>query len=514
MPGEPLRLGPFVGGLNTSSDVSSIGDAELVECDNFDADEDYSLISRPPIVGLNGSGAWSERIVMLGVGVFTTGNYLIGSNANGTYYFFGGVWTLIKANLVSTSMVQYKDKVWIIATPGSAENGGTWDPSGGFTTVAAIPRGSACVTHKERLWIFPGNTATTDSSRLKFSDPAAFDTFPAINNIDINPGDGQKLVDGIVYNDNLMLFKNDSTHVLSYDTKPSDAVRREISSTIGVTEKHCVVQFENSIFIYHEGSVYEIVNYDFTRINIKVDFTLDLNAPSTRVDPVSLSIFAEKLVVRYFNKIYVYGLHTKTWSTWSSINSQLHNIGRLIAMPSNVVQAVNVQYYAGSSVTADTGFYKIEAGYSSTVTESMNGVEYDIECTVLTKNFDLAISHSFKRLFWWGADVLTNRDIVGIATPIVFGNTVLWKDIDGMKTWAELGTWGNPLGASPYVETSIENQVGISRRHVKFKRSLRFRQINFRVTLLTDGSTTQGPCKVFTMTIHVLSKATVTKAIS
>lgn len=514
MPGEPLRLGPFVGGLNTSSDVSSIGDAELVECNNFDADQDYSLISRPPIVGFEGSGSWTQRIVMLGVGVFATGNYVIGSNSNGTYYLFGGAWTLIKANLVSTAMVQYKDKVWIIGTPGSAENGGTWDPVGGFTTVAAIPRGAAAVTHKERLWVFPGNTATVDSSRLKFSDPGAFDTFPAINNIDINPGDGQKLIDGIVYNDNLMLFKNDSTHVLSYDTKPADAVRREISGTIGVTEKHCVVQFENSIFIYHEGSIYEIVNYDFTRINIKVDFELDLDAPSTRLDPVSLSIFDDKLIVRYFNRIYVYGLHTKTWSTWSSVNIRLHNFGRFVQMPSNVVQAVNTQYYAGSSVQNDTGYFKIEAGYSSGVIETMAGSNVDIQCTALTKNFDLAISHQFKKLFWWGADVLTNRDIVGIATPIVFDNVTLWKDINLIKTWAELGTWGNPLGSSPYVESMVPNQSGIMRRHIKFKRALRFRQINFRVTLLTDGSTIQGPCKLFTMTVHVLSKATVTKAIS
>lgn len=514
MPGEPLRLGPFIGGMNTRSDPSSIADAQLVDAINFELDTDGSLVSRPPIVGVAGMVGWTQRILLIGVGVFSTGNYLIGSNSQGTYYYFGGMWTLIKANLVSHAMVQYKDQVWLIATPGSVENGGKWSPSGGFVTVAAIPRGSACVSHKERLWVFPGNEATVDPSRLKFSDPGAFDTFPAINNVDIEPGDGTKLIDGAVYNDNLLIFKNDSTHVMSYDTKPADATLREVKTIIGSTDKHCVVQFENSTYVYHEGSVYEIINYEFTKINENLPFDYDATTPASRLEGVSLSIFGERLLLRYFNRIYIYGLRTKTWTRWASISPNLHNFGRLVAMPSNVVQDVNDVYYAGSTVSTDTSLYRLEDGYSSTVKENHSGTDFDIECECLTKNFDLAISHQFKRLFWWGVDVVTNRDIIGTATPIVFGGVVLWKDINLIKKWNQLGTWGNPLGASPYVETLVPNSSGISRRHIKFKRSLRFRQINFRVKLLTNGSTLQGPAKIFTMTIHVLSKQTVVKSIS
>lgn len=514
MPGESLRIGPFTGGMNTKSDVSSIADAQLVDVVNFELDDDGSLVSRPPIVGVNGSGSWTQRILLIGVGSFSTGNYLIGSNSQGVYYFFGGVWTLIKANLVSHSCVQYKDKVWIVAIPGSAENGGTWEPVGGFTTVAAIPRGSSCVSHKERFWIFPGNLATVDASRLKFSDPGAFDTFNPVSNLDIEPGDGTKLVEGVTYNDNLILFKNDSTHVFSYDTKPADATLREINPIIGVTDKDCVVQFENSTFVYHEGTVYEIVNYEFTPINQLVPFEYDSTAPASRLESVSLSIFGERLLVKYFNRMYIYKIRTKTWTRWASSSPNLHNFGKLVAMPSNVVQDVNNVYYAGSTVSTNTSLYRLEDGFSSTVNESHNGVDFDIECEALTKNFDLAIPHQFKKLFWWGADVVSNRDITGIATPIVFNTETLWKDINLSKTWAELGTWGNSLGTSPYVETMVSNVSGNSRRHIKFKRALRFRQINFRVKLLTDGSTLQGPVKLFTLTIHVLSKAVVTKSIS
>ena len=42
MPGAPIQVGPFVGGLNTFSDATAIADNELTVCENFELDLDGS----------------------------------------------------------------------------------------------------------------------------------------------------------------------------------------------------------------------------------------------------------------------------------------------------------------------------------------------------------------------------------------------------------------------------------------------------------------------------------------
>src|SRR5258708_828194 len=116
MPGvDIVRLGPFVGGLNTTNDPSSVADNELVALSNLELDIDASLVSRPPIATVADlTGTWTERIVAIGVGASSSGDYIIGSNTNGTYYFFAGAWTVITNTVKAACMVQYADVVWTI----------------------------------------------------------------------------------------------------------------------------------------------------------------------------------------------------------------------------------------------------------------------------------------------------------------------------------------------------------------------------------------------------------------
>src|SRR5687768_8658141 len=100
--GQPIRLGPFVGGLNTASDPTAIADAELATCTNFGLDIDGSLISRPPIEELAGSTSWTERIICLAEAIFSGNHYIIGSNTNGVYYYLNDTWTLITSTFQAT----------------------------------------------------------------------------------------------------------------------------------------------------------------------------------------------------------------------------------------------------------------------------------------------------------------------------------------------------------------------------------------------------------------------------
>lgn len=527
MPTDVLRLGPFVGGLNTASDPSAIADAELTECLNFELDLDGSIVSRPPIQTDAVHGGWTERIRALGVGVFPTGNYVIGSNTNGVYYYLSGAWTLITATFEAACMVQYADSLWLIAKPGSANPGGQWDPTGGFVAQANLPKGEAAVVFKERLFVAPGKNATTDASRLVFSEPANFLDYngatggnqaaPGVDFIDVAKGDGQKLVDVIVYRGNLLLFKEDSTYVLAYETNPTDAVVEPISRTVGATQRRCVAEYENTIYIYHEGSIYELINYDFNKINVKCKFVTDLSKPAgtTRAEDVFMTRFGDRLLIRYFNRIYVYGIRTRVWSRWESANDYLHNIGPLVEMPSNVSASVDTVYYAGSSLTEHTKFYRMNDGFNASFREKQDASNVTINARIITKNYDIAASHLFKRLFWWGADVLTNNSVTGTVQPIIFSSQILWGDlINQSKAWNSLGTWLNPLTTASAVSDAVPTGSGTQRRFVRFIKALRFRQAYFQLDLTTDGTTNDGPARIYTITIAAKVKQTVPRDVN
>src|SRR5678815_430439 len=166
--GQPLRLGPFTGGMNTLSDPSAIADSELVDSNNLELDIDGSLICRPPIQEVLNNAGFAERILLIGVALLGGNIYVIGTNSGGVYRWTSNTWTLITNTFTATCMVQYADKIWLIAKPGSANPGGSWDGTV-FTAVAAIPKGSAAVVHKERLYVVPGVTTAANSSRLTFS---------------------------------------------------------------------------------------------------------------------------------------------------------------------------------------------------------------------------------------------------------------------------------------------------------------------------------------------------------
>ena len=127
----------------------------------------------------------------------------------------------------------------------------------------------------------------------------------------------------------------------------------------------------------------------------------------------------------------------------------------------------------------------------------------------------MAISHEFKRLWWWGADVGTNNDMTGVVTPIVASFLVTWGDLS-TYTWGQLSanTWGQPLSTSSSVTTTATSNTGTQRRFVKFAKGLRYRQIKFKVKLFTRGYTTDGPAKVFTMTAITEAKAIVPKSVN
>jgi hypothetical protein len=554
-PAQELSIGPFSGGINQFSDKSAIADNELEDCTNFDIDLDGSLKSRPPWSLLYGSstlvtiGFPSQYQLILGTYVYNGVRFILfhtringvstGANVVQIYWVDGpniGTTTDVGTGdgTFSTS-IRYEDTIYIIPAPGSSTGGYSYNlGTGVLTAIASMPKGNTAIVYKDTLYI--GGGTTTNKSRLTFSALADFTTWPGTNFFDINPGDGDALQDFLIYQDNILLAKDNGTYVLSYDTTPAQAVLKNINTSIGVKGPHCMVPYENSVFFLQYSVVYEMVNYDFTRISTKIPFELDQTIeryPFAFVTgwqfPIFVSVVGDRLVVRFYNRIYVYHLRIRSWTRWQSNDPSIQNIGPIVELDrtnANTVQGWKT-YVACSALqnindpiaSGDdylfSKIFKFEDNYDDTTRENgtISGAPVDIPCRAITKVYDIGISQRFKRLMHWGVDMVTANDVTGTLYPLSMAYRVTWSEL-AQLTWADLKTWGYPTFETPSVtQTSpIVNRVDL--RFIRFPKSLRFRLLQFQVDVTTQGNTLDGPARFYTITAFVGSKQLVPKAVN
>lgn len=505
---ETLRLGPFSGGLNIGSDPVLVQDTELIDCLNLELDIDGSLVSRPAIQVVFQFPANNERLLIFGSVVFSGTLYLFATRNGVTFVSSnaGSSWTALSPGGTTReckTMEVYNNTVWLPSTTASSGGGMSWTPGGGAVAVAAMPRGEKCVVHKNRLYICPGESATTNSSRLSFSQSADFTTWPAPNFIDVQPGDGDTLNNVAVYQDNLLLFKGESSHVLAYDLDPTDAILREINPVVGSTGSFGVVQYENFIYVMHRNKVYEVSNYIYSLLNIKVPFVFDNALPTSttaRYENQHLSTLGERLIVRYYNRTYSYQLRTKTWGEWRKTDNtstiEWHIFGPLVRAR-DLSGSGRDSFYTGYSFDMSSGGYKVIKIIDGRDAGAVEGVGTNtMYCIATTKDYDMANPIAYKRLFWWGADVLTGEDVLGSVVPITLVNSTAWSALT-TETWADLNTWGNPvLSSLAFEELITGDDITSTNKLIRFGKAMRFRKINFSIRLQTNGSTTQ-PTKIF-----------------
>ncbi|MET0464488.1 MAG: hypothetical protein ABW007_15085 [Chitinophagaceae bacterium] len=491
--------------MNTWSDPAALQDTELLDCVNFEVDLDGSLFSRPPIRkgSLEDWGDTNFRI--LTTAFFNNQNYYILSHSTGIWYYSQGGWTLITNTIQATTAVQWKEPttgascVYIPARPGEANPGGYWSPSRAWTTIPNLPKCTSILTHKDRLYC-AGMSATP--SVVQFSDPLNGSIFGANSNFNVNISDGEVIIDMIVFNDAITIFKNNATYVFPFDTSPTTGVIRRISGTIGVSGKDCCFIYETSLYLLHDNNIYEVMNYDFSRLNTKVPFEYDSTAPAPYATPFFISQFGDRLIARYYNRIYVFGFRTRTWTRWESA----HYFGPLwkeLGLPTGIGYE---KYMAPSCLTTDRYAYFIQDGYETGVSEEMT-------CRIATKIYDLAISAKYKRLFWWGCDINTVRNVKGTVIPITSVYRITWDQLATYK-WSDLKTWDYPLVEPPSLEDIVVVGGGSYRRFIKFLKAIRFRQVQFEVEMYSSGEPIDSPARFFNITAFIGTRETVVKKVS
>ena len=548
MPSSAVTLGPFVGGLNKSSDASAIADNELSECVNLNVDLDGSLVCRPPISevdldfqAIEGLPALTGRILIIGCVTLNNVTYLMASTEQAGVYAIKFDSTLdgkdhftailIHTTLKSDCAIQLHNVVFILARPDSPVNSVVWDGVSSISGVYddAAPRGSAALFFKGRVFVAPGASSDfslAKSSQLVFSDPVPL-TLPItipwnpVNLIPVGQGDGENLIDLLVVADNLMLFKNNSTYAYLYDVSPNDGILRKINNDIGVSAQFCALTHGNEAYVYHEGTLYQIANYTFVETNLKLPFKRSL-VEDTRREKVVISLLGDFILVRYFDSLYALNLVTKTWSEWQSANAGLNSLGRIVKYETNSVSSKFEGYYGGSCIPSNTFLMRIKESHTledyEFYLEDGVATAVDIECTMISKVFDFGTPHLFKRLMWWGVDLISKGDIYAVANPVrQIPEDVTWEALAAYN-WNQLFTWENPLVNTEFVVTNVTDLFVLRRKFMKLLKSLRFRQISFIIKFWSNGQIapeqTLGPARVFSISAIVGAKQTVVKQVS
>lgn len=502
MVATPVKIGPFAGGLNSYSDPSAVGDAEVTDIQNFDIDFDGSLYSRAPITTLYSPGT-GNALQPLGWFIDTDGTrYFIYTNGNITYARNETNGTVGQIALQPMqAVVQYDKKLWLT---GLVECG-SWSPSGGYTVIAAIPKGTTLAIFKERLFV---SGVTANPNRIYFSNAADFTTWnTSVNFFDVRAGDGQTVLKLQVFQDVIGVFKNDSTYIFSYDSNPSRGVARIVNGSVGITNAFCIVEYETSLYVLHEGKLYQISNWNFTMVNMKVPFVQYVAYASLTKFPITLSVLSDRLVVHYFDNIYVFNLRVGTWTKW--FVDVDHTFNFFLEVPRSSSSEPE-RYYAGCRADSGAGraLFEWRPIHDSSRSETMT-------CYVQTKVFDMNVPYQYKRLFWWGADIVSDKDISWKLQPVTYTTAVTHQMLAAYTHQQITGSHLRPLSISldiTAVET-VQNPTAY-RMFIKFPKSLRFRQVSFNLGGTTDGTTAQGPLRIYSVIAFMDSKAIVGAKVS
>lgn len=526
---EAINIGPFTGGL---ADYNAQGEpTELAVCENLELDLNGNLVTRPMIyrdtsiseIDQPYGQIVASTILGFASHVITSGTEVeqfifvvmphsgagIGTYWNLTNTMFTSPWTLVTPDVMG-SVVQLDDETVIflpennLAAAGLGK-GGTFNlNSKTFTNDGNIPGGLSAVIYKSRLWVCEGSDTLQDSpmgdrSRVIFSEPITSTTlsWPATNFIDVHPEDPDLLVDMMVYNDALVLFKENSTWVLAYDADPADGILQTINTDIGASRTDCIALHNDTAYTLHRDELYEIVNYNFEKINNKLDFDKGTFEPESGVinsertyNQKSLSVIGDRILVRYGANYYAFDTLTRTWSRWTKIDHHTARQYKKVVLDPTISDEVT--YIAGSTYL---GTEPLRPREIYTINRNDEVYTEDIDFDMQTMDMDFGDKLHYKKMKWWGAEIASEP-----------GNTINPEvHIETPYIASEL-----PAGRGyPTITVPADTSSPINMKEYKRKGGFRFRSCAFEISGTAIGGS--GKIVLGSITAVVNRKQTLSK---
>lgn len=514
---EPVKIGPWTGGMRNSTGLGeNIADNEVYELTNLEVDLDGSFVNRPAIndlsLSLSGGGSLGSTtgIRVLGKYLPNDGRIFIVASFGGNVRLMtasSGVFETVSATVDSVAVVQYNNKLWVIPKPGTSSNGGYFDatsPTITWTAVAAIPQGESAVLYKERIFVGCGISATSNTARVRFcavGDPLVWN---GSDNFDVSPGDGEKLVDLVTVSNDIIILKEHSTWRFTYAKLPSQADLTNIDRRIGTPAINCAVVYNsNTVYVLHDNAVYELVNAIYKRISAPIAMTQTLDATLNAADTYGLTLFRDRLFVRYYANVYVYALRVQRWSRWT----MSRKFSKIIVIPTASLGLDTAYMHSASS--SDPG--KIYYFRDDRVTGV--GSAEDFDCSFQTKVMHFDIPQDFKAISHGGLNVAASGNLTAtLKIPNSTQNNT-WDYEAAHFIWSDPGNWDDQ--DQTIYSTVVAPAAG--EYNVKFvrciKRKFRFRTVYFLFTIAAEASTNgaDSSVKVVDMVLYLREAQQVSK---
>lgn len=522
MPGEPIPLGPWPGGLNISRESSTIADNEVAEALNLEFMPDGSAISRPVILtewvaaGDEPAGTVpTGELQQLGFYVRTSGTTQLVVAADSSTWLYdidAHTWTKIWDHRAH-GYVQYLENAVLISadTPGGYWDGSAWNDT------PTMPLGVQIVFYQERFWAF-GAKGTANANRVWYSNltvisppSTIFDWTTATDFFEVGPGDGQWIT-GLVSDSNaLIIFRNLSTWVFTYPADPGDGTLRRISGTTGADSMYCVAPYGNYYFVFNQGHLYQFISYQFYAVDEnKVVFRRQAT-PGDILHPYRLSVLGERIIVWYQGETLVYNVASTTWSRWRSEETWLCHF---LQTPATSAQG---DLRTGYGITGvDTGDLPSTLFRIQEAVPQLSGGE-TFTCTLITKAHAFEQPSRFKRQTMWTVEVASSDGVSAFMYPrVLSGDTVSWDALDDVD-WDILdqGNWDNPLVIPAVVvdESPYPTQAPV-RQLIKLHGPRRFLRAEYEIRHEIDGTARTSPFRIYSMTAYLLMRGNTREKVS
>lgn len=421
--GQEVRVGPWPQGINLLDDGRDLEEGQLLTCLNFDVDNTGLLVPRRgfrgvtlPARGKIPTGANMGSYFLCGQATLKNETYPRCVLAAWTQATNTTVFSFVRDPSIADTadgisvpgqfraVVSYLDKFWYV--PAQATAVGFSTPTeiptlGTKTDVSAIPFGDQAIILKDRLFVIRKAT-----SEIYFSKVSDFTIWAAPDGglIKVNPGDNQPITKVVSLNNQLIIFKRDSTFVLSYSANPvTDGTLRQVSADQGAAD---AITYNNEIYCYNERSVFKFVNGFFSDIGLQLNMTNRDKIDVAALITAGLSVVGKTLVFGRTPAGNVYGMNLDTgaWTMYkaTSVPSLVSN--NVASRSSGLGTAVffgdggNEVYYcavarSGTQIS-DTNF----AGTTNVLPE------YEFR----TKEYDFDDAQSWKRAHAWYFEYTSN----------------------------------------------------------------------------------------------------------
>jgi hypothetical protein len=520
VPGAPINLGPFTGGMDNWTDQASISDKQLFLIENGEVDTDGSIVSRPAFVFEETVTPHTGVLQPLGYYVRSDGiTFLVVATATNTqiYQLNTKAWTVIWSS-PAAYFVQYDNKIVMCS---ETVAGGYWE-AGTFTAMATMPLATQIVFYQERFWLF-GPKGTANATTIWFSDlnvitPASsiYNFQTGTNFFTVSKGDGQWVTALVADTNALLIFRSNSTYQFTYPNAPGSGTLRPLSKTIGADNKWSIGAYEVYYLVISQGYLYQFINYKHYPLNTKrITFQRGSLAGALLAD-IRLSIYGRRCILWFYGSIYVYNLITTSWSVWvSAAASPAH----FFTIPPTSTSGAS---RTAIVVTGETDAAKQRLWRIADDPIATGSLSESFALHVTTKSYDFSRAANDKRMTWWALEVQSATGARGVMSPVVIPiagvtwnqmNSLVWPNTAGGVP--AIQTWNNPMISQPTFSDTVGFPTAAPQRQtIKFAGAGRFVRVFADVYVTLDGTSKTSPAKIFSIVPYLKNKVTVSQKVS